>query len=99
MLLLADRNFYGFRLWNQASSTGADLCWRVKSNLKPRHTETLADGSSLAEITPSGNEGRKAVPIEVRVVDYSIDDGRGDHEPYRLLTTILDPRVAGKLVP
>jgi hypothetical protein len=94
MLLLADRGFYGFRLWQQASSTGADLCWRVKSNLKPRLIETLPDGSWLADVTPGGNEGRATPPLRVRVVDYSIDDGRGDHEPYRLLTTILDPDVA-----
>ncbi|MGP0109314.1 MAG: IS4 family transposase [Acidimicrobiales bacterium] len=94
MLLLADRGFYGFRLWQQASSTGADLCWRVKSNLKPRHLETLPDGSWLAEVTPGGNEGRTTPPVRVRVVDYSIDDGRGDHEPFRLLTTILDPNIA-----
>jgi Insertion element 4 transposase N-terminal/Transposase DDE domain len=94
MLVLADRGFYGFHLWEQASATGADLCWRVKSNLKPRPVDTLADGSWLAEITPSGNEGRKATPLLVRIVDYVIDDGRGDHEPYRLVTTILDPEVA-----
>src|SRR5664280_1899121 len=94
MLVLADRGFYGFHLWQQASSTGADLCWRVKSNLKPTHRETLADGSWLAEVKPSGNEGRKATPLVVRVIDYMIDDGRGDHEPYRLLTTILDPEAA-----
>jgi len=94
MLVLADRAFYGFRLWQQASLTGSDLCWRVKANLKPTHVETLADGSWLAEVKPSGNEGRKALPLLVRVVDYTIDDGRGDHESYRLLTTILDPDVA-----
>ncbi len=94
MLVLADRAFYGFRLWEQASSTGADLCWRVKANLKPTHVETLADGSFLAEVKPSGNEGRKALPLLVRIVDYTIDDGRGDHESYRLLTTILNPDVA-----
>jgi hypothetical protein len=94
MLVLADRAFYGFRLWQQASLTGSDLCWRVKANLKPTHVETLADGSWLAEVKPSGNEGRKALPLLVRVVDYTIDDGRCDHESYRLLTTILDPDVA-----
>jgi hypothetical protein len=94
MLVLADRAFYGFRLWQRASLTGSDLCWRVKANLKPTHVETLADGSWLAEVKPSGNEGRKALPLLVRVVDYTIDDGRGDHESYRLLTTILDPDVA-----
>jgi Insertion element 4 transposase N-terminal/Transposase DDE domain len=94
MLVLADRGFYGFRLWSEAASTGADLCWRAKSNLKPRHKETLADGSWLAEVTPGGNEGRHATPVTVRVVDYTVDDGRGVHEEYRLLTTILDPTDA-----
>ena len=30
MLLLADRGFYGFALWQQAAATGADLLWRAK---------------------------------------------------------------------
>ncbi len=94
VLLLADRGFYGFRLWTQALSTGADLLWRVKSNLKPRLIEILSDGSWLAEVTPSGKEGRTTEPVRVRVVDYSIDDGRGENEPYRLLTTILDEAEA-----
>jgi hypothetical protein len=29
MLCLADRNFFGFGLWNRARATGADLLWRV----------------------------------------------------------------------
>ena len=94
MLLLADRGFYGYSLWNAAATTGADLCWRAKSNLKPRHLETLADGSWLAEVTPGGNEGRHATPVRLRVIDYSITDGRGTTEDYRLLTTILDPSEA-----
>jgi len=94
MLLLADRGVYGYRLWQQACLTGADLLWRVNSVLKPRHVETFDDGSWLAEIKPGGNAGRTAVPLRVRVVDYTIDDGRGESEPYRLLTTILDPNEA-----
>ena len=92
MLLLADRAFYGYPLWQQAAATGADLLWRAKSNVKPRWLETLADGSWLAEITPGGNAGRHAEPMTVRVIDYSIDDGREHHNnSYRLFTTILDP--------
>ena len=94
MLLLADRGFYGFKLWSEAAGTGADLCWRAKSNPKPRHRETLADGSWLAEVTPGGNEGRHATPVTLRVVDYTLDDGRDNEEEYRLLTTILDPSEA-----
>jgi len=29
MLLLADRNFYSYRLWRAAAGTGAELLWRV----------------------------------------------------------------------
>lgn len=96
MLVLADRGFYGFRLWLQAAGTGADLLWRVKTNLRPRHLETLSDGSWLATIKPTSGTGRaKTEPLKVRVIDYSLEDGRENPEQYRLLTTILDPEEAG----
>src|SRR6478735_8964066 len=41
MLVLADRGLYGFKLWSQAAGTGADLLWRVKTTLRPRHVQTL----------------------------------------------------------
>jgi hypothetical protein len=91
MLLLADRGFCGFPLWQRAVATGADLLWRAKPTMKPRHLETLDDGSWLAELRPSGNAGRHAEPLTVRVIDYQIDDGRPNDGIYRLLTTILDP--------
>ena len=91
MLVLADRGFCGFPLWQRAVSTGADLLWRAKPNMKPRHLETLDDGSWLAELRPSGNAGRHAEPLIIRVIDYQIDDGRPNDETYRLFTTIVDP--------
>jgi hypothetical protein len=92
MLVLADRGFYGFRLWQQATTTGADLLWRVKTNLRPRYLETLTDGSWLARIVPTSGPNRATTaPLTVRVIDYTIDDGRDNPEEYRLLTTILDP--------
>ncbi len=95
MLVLADRGFYGFRLWEQAAATGADLLWRGGKNLKPRHVQSLPDGSWLARIAPSSGAGwRAADPITVRVIDYTIDDGRDNPEEYRLLTTLLDPAEA-----
>src|SRR6202163_312317 len=63
MLLLADRGFCGFPLWQKAVATGADLLWRAKANMKPRPIETLDDGSWLAELRPSGNAGRNAEPL------------------------------------
>ena len=94
MLLLADRGFCGFPLWRRAVATGVDLLWRAKSNMKPRPVKILDDGSWLAELRPSGNAGRTAEPLLIRVVDYEIDDGRASDETYRLFTTIIDPDEA-----
>lgn len=95
MLALADRGFYSFYQFKRAADTGADLLWRVSSNLRPRHLDTLQDGSWLAHITPSSGPGRRSVsPMTVRVIDYTIDDGRDNPQHYRLLTTIMDPEQA-----
>jgi IS4 transposase len=95
MLVLADRGLYGFKLWSQAAGTGADLLWRVKTTLRPRPVQTLPDGSWLARIIATSGANRAGTPpLNVRVVDYTIDDGRDNPEQYRLLTTILDPDQA-----
>lgn len=94
MLLLADRGFCGFPLWSRAVATGADLLWRAMGNMKPRHVRTLADGSWLAELRPSGNAARHADALTIRVIDYEIDDGRTNESTYRLFTTLLDPEEA-----
>ena len=92
MLLLADRGFYSYGLWRKAIGTGADLLWRAKTGLRPEHLQTLDDDSWLAQIRPSGH--KKAEPITVRVIDYTIEDGRNNGDSYRLFTTILDPAAA-----
>ena len=50
MLLLADRNFYGWALWHAAAGTGADLLWRVKGSLHLPVIRELPDGSFLAHV-------------------------------------------------
>lgn len=94
MMVLADRGFCGFPLWSRAAATGADLLWRAMGNMKPRHLETLADGTWLGELRPSGNAGRNAEPLTIRVIDYELDDGRANDTTYRLFTTLLDPDEA-----
>jgi IS4 transposase len=95
MLCLADRNFFGFRLWNQARARGADLLWRIKKNLRLRVETLLADGSYLSRIYPSERDWRhRTNGVVVRVVDYRLE-GVANAEPiYRLVTTILDPAQA-----
>ena len=91
MVLLADRGFTGFALWQQASATGADLLWRAKSNVIPRQIEVLDDGSWLGEMRLKNKE-LNGEHVVVRVVDYEIDDGRGiETGPFRLFTTMIDP--------
>jgi hypothetical protein len=91
MVLLADRGFTGFALWEQASATGADLLWRAKSNVVPRQIEALEDGSWLGELRAKNKE-LSTPHVVVRVVEYQIDDGRGEPMgPFRLFTTMLDP--------
>lgn len=50
MLVMADRNFYGFELWQKFRRTGADLLWRVKSSLILPVLEWLPDGSYLSVV-------------------------------------------------
>jgi hypothetical protein len=92
MVLLADRGFFSFALWRRASDTGADLLWRVRTDPagpQPQHVRDLPDGSWLAHLRRSSD--RHGEPMPARVIDYTIDDGRGNPTGYRLLTTLLDP--------
>lgn len=50
MVVLADRNFYSYRLWNAAAATRADLLWRVKASLHLPVLRELPDGSFLAHV-------------------------------------------------
>ena len=52
MLCLADRQFFGHALWQEAAATGADLLWRVKRNLRLPREARLADGSYLTTDLP-----------------------------------------------
>jgi hypothetical protein len=95
MLVLADRGFFSYVLWRKAIATGADLLWRIrtdKSGPTPTHLRDLDDGSWLAHLrglTPAA--ARREEPMLVRVIDYTLDDGRDNPTVYRLFTTLTDP--------
>ncbi len=114
MLLTADRGFFSYALWRTTATTGADLLWRIRTDTagpKPVHVEDLADGSWLAHLQQTHSAAaRAAEPMLVRVIDYTLDDGRADRSgdnshdsegagdkagvTYRLFTTMLDPVAA-----
>ena len=95
MLCLADRNFFGFELWQLAQATGADLLWRMKKNMRMACEKRLPDGSYLSHVYPSERDWRhKTNGIVLRVVDYRLEGIEGSEPIYRLATTILDPDMA-----
>jgi hypothetical protein len=94
MLCLADRGVFSFKTWKIACSTGADLLWRVPDNLRLDSVKDLPDGSWLADIYDSTDDKRRQHPIRVRVISYTIEDGRDPSGPYRVITTLLDHRKA-----
>jgi len=94
MLCLADRGFYSFKAWEIACGTGADLLWRVKDNLNLEPVEDLPDGSWLADVFDSVADRARQNPRRVRVISYTVEDGRDPTGPYRLITTLLDHHEA-----
>jgi hypothetical protein len=90
MLLIADRGFVGFDLWAEAGASGADLLWRVKTNMVLPVVELLPDGSYLSHIV-AASDRKRTNPATVRVVEYTLD---ATDTVYRLITTILDPEQA-----
>jgi hypothetical protein len=93
MLCLADRGFYGFERFKTAASTGAELLWRVNSTVSLPREKTLEDGSYLTHIGTDHHGRPRDDAIQVRVVEYQIDESAlADKEQrYRLITTLLDP--------
>ena len=94
MLCLADRNYLGYALWQQARQTGAALLWRAKTHLRLEMLERYADGSYRSVIYANERDRRKRRdPQELRVIEYRLT-GVADSEPlYRLVTT-LSPQQA-----
>jgi len=95
MLCLADRFFPGYELWRKAAKTKADLLWRVRRNARLDVDRRLPDGSYLSRIYASTSDRRnRRKGIVVRVVDYRLHNVPGSEPLYRLITTILDPKLA-----
>jgi len=93
MLLLADREFFSFPLWQAFLTRGCHLLWRGKTNLVLEPIEVLSDGSYLTKIYPRPRDrthDRRGVVV--RVIKYTLDDPQrvGHQETHILLTSLLD---------
>ena len=97
MLVLADRNFYSFKLWQAACATGAKLAWRVKSTLGLPLQQRLSDGSYLSTVFDSKDRARQQGQT-VRVIDYTLQGSATPvQDSYRLVTNLLEPASAPAL--
>lgn len=97
MLVLADRNFFSFKLWQIACASGASLVWRAKADRKLPVEQMLSDGSYLSTVFDSADRRRSAGQV-VRVIDYELrDSATPTEDSYRLVTNILDPAQAPAL--
>lgn len=98
MLVLADRNFYSFKLWQMACASGTKLAWRVAANLKLPAQQMLADGSYLSTVYDSSDDRRRSSGQTVRVIDYTLQGSATPaQDSYRLVTNLLDPQDAPAL--
>jgi hypothetical protein len=93
MLLMWDRGFHSYNLWQEARLRHCHLLERVKSRLVLRPTEHLSDGSHLAKLYPNANDRSKnRWGIVVRVIRYTHNDPKrvGCGQEHVLLTSLLD---------
>jgi hypothetical protein len=105
MLLIVDRNFFGYQLWAAAAGTGAGLLWRVKLDRQLPVVRALPDGSWLSVLKPPAHRrGQPAIPV--RVCEYTVTVTSTSPagvstrtERFRLVTNLLDADLlpAGQL--
>jgi len=95
MLCLADRLFPGYKLWEKAARTGADLLWRTKRTARLDVERRLPDGSYLSRIyVRTADRRKRRKGIQVRVIEYRLQNIPEAEDIYRIITSILDPEQA-----
>jgi hypothetical protein len=107
MLVIADRGFYGYRLWENAAASGADLLWRMPAGPHLPVVRPLPDGSYESFLLDPKVRRRRAVQrhrgsanieepsgIPVRVIEYEVKNRDGKGEIFCLITTVMDSEVA-----
>src|SRR5262249_17313611 len=97
MLVLWDRGFHEYDLLRDARRTGADVLSRLPAHVLTPVVRRLEDGSYLSSLRPSDRtRRRRGERLLVRVIEYTLTDPwrPGYRERHRLITTLLDPRLA-----
>jgi hypothetical protein len=100
MLVLWDRGLHEYDLLAAVRQREAHVLGRLPARVTPQRGASLPDGSTLAYLRPSDPKRRaRGERLLVRVIAYTLTDPTlpGYGEVHRLVTTLLDPRVAPAL--
>ena len=91
MLCLADRSFFGYKMWNRACATGSDLVLRIKKNQALRPERRVDDGSYPSGVHASQRDRWRGVGgVPVRVAEHRLEGVAGAEALYRLDTSVLE---------
>ena len=102
MLLLVDAGLISGAFIEQVRARGAHVLGALEAGAweQPKTARRLRDGSVLAWVEPAhGGQYRQQQGLWVRIISYRVTDARlGEADKvYRLVTTLLNPRVAPAL--
>jgi hypothetical protein len=100
MLVMWDRGLHEYDLLTAVRQREAQVLGRLPAHVKPEWVASLPDGSTLAYLRPSAPQRRaQGERLLGRVIEYTLTDPAlpGYGEVHRLVTTLLDPRVAPAL--
>ena len=98
MLLLLDRGFFSYDLWQTLTTQGVKILARVSAHMILRPFQALPDGSYLAKIYKSPSDRQQdRHGIVVRVIRYTLDDPQrtGHGEVHVLITNLFEAAVPG----
>ena len=96
-LVLWDRGLHSFDLVVATRARGAHVLGRLPARVAPEVVAARCDGTHLVRLRPADRPRRRAgEQVVVRLICYTLEDPArpGHREPHRLLTSLLDPRVA-----
>lgn len=96
-LVTWDRGLHSFDLVVATRARRAHLLGRLPASVHPEVVHTLRDGTQLVRLRPAHSRRRRAgEQVLVRLITYTLDDPArpGHGEVHRLITSLLNPRVA-----
>src|SRR5918992_445383 len=100
VLLLWDRGFHSFEMVQGALARGCELLGRLPRTVKAgKPAATLSDGTQLVWVRPANYYRRRKRGERglMRLIRYTLEDPNrpGHRVEHRLITSLLDPEVAG----